>query len=125
MHLSSVQNKSMESDSNTAVTLVYSPASRQVVQQTLSLSEPCSILQALRLSNLLVQFPEIDHPEILLGVWGRRATLHHVLRDGDRVEVYRPLRVDPKVARRQRFAQQGTRLAGLFTKKRAGAKSGY
>jgi hypothetical protein len=41
------------------------------------------------------------------------------------VEVYRGLLVDPKVARRERFKSQGSRGAGLFAKKRPGAKSGY
>jgi putative ubiquitin-RnfH superfamily antitoxin RatB of RatAB toxin-antitoxin module len=41
------------------------------------------------------------------------------------VEIYRPLTVDPKVARRERFAKQGARATGLFVKKRAGAKAGY
>jgi putative ubiquitin-RnfH superfamily antitoxin RatB of RatAB toxin-antitoxin module len=48
-----------------------------------------------------------------------------VLVDGDRLEVYRPLTVDPKVARRQRFVRQGAKTAGLFAKKRPGAKAGY
>jgi putative ubiquitin-RnfH superfamily antitoxin RatB of RatAB toxin-antitoxin module len=47
------------------------------------------------------------------------------LRDQDRIEVYRPLLVDPKVARRERFVKQGARGAGLFAKKRQGAKAGY
>ena len=48
-----------------------------------------------------------------------------VLREGDRVEVLRELRVDPKVARRERFNQQGARSTGLFARRRPGAKSGY
>jgi len=54
-----------------------------------------------------------------VGIWGRAASLTQRLRDGDRVEVYRPLRVDPKVARRERFARQGARSAGLFVRKPA------
>ena len=60
-----------------------------------------------------------------VGVWRRKAALTQVLRDHDRVEVYRPLLVDPKVARRERFARQGARSAGLFASRRAGAKAGY
>jgi hypothetical protein len=41
------------------------------------------------------------------------------------VEIYRPLRVDPKVARRERFKKQGARTAGLFASRRSNAKSGY
>jgi uncharacterized protein len=39
-------------------------------------------------------------------VWGRVTPLDHVLRDGDRVEIYRPLTVDPKEARRLRYKRQ-------------------
>ncbi len=43
----------------------------------------------------------------------------------DRLEIYRPLTVDPKVARRERFSRQGARTTGLFARRRAGGKSGY
>lgn len=62
---------------------------------------------------------------LVWGIWGREGGLDDLLHDGDRVEGCRPLRVDPKLARRQRFARQGARAAGLFTKRRPGAKSGY
>ena len=48
-----------------------------------------------------------------------------VLREGDRVEVVRGLRVDPKVARRERFKGQGARSTGLFARRRPGSKAGY
>jgi putative ubiquitin-RnfH superfamily antitoxin RatB of RatAB toxin-antitoxin module len=44
--------------------------------------------------------------------------LEQRVRDGDRIEIYRPLKVDPKVARRERFRKQGSRSAGLFARKR-------
>ncbi|MEX1167273.1 MAG: RnfH family protein, partial [Hydrogenophaga sp.] len=47
------------------------------------------------------------------------------LREGDRLEICRELRVDPKVARRERFAGQGARGAGLFAQRRPGSKAGY
>ncbi|HYP70717.1 MAG TPA: RnfH family protein, partial [Variovorax sp.] len=47
------------------------------------------------------------------------------LKDGDRLELCRDLVVDPKVARRERFARQGARGTGLFAKRRTGAKAGY
>jgi putative ubiquitin-RnfH superfamily antitoxin RatB of RatAB toxin-antitoxin module len=83
------------------------------------------LLQALQQSGFLTRFPEIDNRHTEFGVWGRKAPLDQLLREQDRVEVYRPLRVDPKVARRERFARQGSRGAGLFVKKRVGAKAGY
>jgi putative ubiquitin-RnfH superfamily antitoxin RatB of RatAB toxin-antitoxin module len=107
------------------VWVVYAPQPRQVEEVTLNLTEPCSVIDALRHSGLLQRFPEINTPHILVGIWGREASLQQVLREHDRVEVYRPLRVDPKVARRERFVKQGARTTGLFVKKRPGAKAGY
>ena len=60
-----------------------------------------------------------------VAVWGKPVSTNHVLKPTDRVEVLRGLRVDPKVARRERFQKQGARAAGLFAKRRAGAKPGY
>lgn len=60
-----------------------------------------------------------------LAVWGKPVSPQDVLHDGDRLELLRPLRVDPKVARRERFQKQGAKTAGLFAKRRAGAKAGY
>ena len=60
-----------------------------------------------------------------VAVWGKLVSTEHVLKTTDRVEVLRGLRVDPKVARRERFQKQGARTAGLFAKRRAGAKPGY
>lgn len=102
------------------VTVVYSRGARRVETVALDLSAPCDVLQALQQSGFLTRFAEIDHPGILVGVWGRRVTLAQKLRDQDRVEVYRPLLVDPKVARRERFVKQGARRAGLFAKRSAG-----
>lgn len=107
------------------LSVVYAPKARELAEVKLLLKEPCTVLQALQHSGLLSRFPEIDHTHALVGVWGRRAKLDQGLRDEDRVEIYRPLRVDPKVARRERFARQGSRGAGLFVKKRVGAKAGY
>lgn len=56
-------------------------------------------------------------PQCACSVWGHKQHPHYVLRSGDRVEITRNLRVDPKVARRERFQAQGKRRAGLFSKK--------
>ena len=60
-----------------------------------------------------------------IGIWGKPSTMNHKLKENDRIEIYRPLRVDPKVARRERFIRQGAKSAGLFATKRVGAKAGY
>ena len=115
----------MANEGSTSVLVLYAPAPRELVQLTLELDAPCNVLKALQKSGLLDRFADLDHTGIEVGVWGRRVPLDHPLRDQDRVEVYRPLLVDPKVARRQRFVKQGSRRAGLFVKKRVGAKPGY
>lgn len=107
------------------VCVVYAPTAREVYAVPLCVAEPCCMLDALQLSGLLQSFPELTPHKLLMGVWGRQVGLTYALRDQDRVEIYRSLRVDPKVARRERFVKQGARAAGLFVKKRPGAKAGY
>ena len=108
-----------------SVSVVYSPRARDVQEVLLCLPSGSTVLQALQASGLLEIFPEIDGVATEFGVWGRKVGASQPLRENDRVEIYRPLTVDPKVARRERFAKQGARTAGLFISKRAGAKAGY
>lgn len=107
------------------LTLVYARGARQLHEETLSLPSGLTADQALQASGWLERFPEIRNGSMSLSVWGRQVPGAHVLRDGDRLELCRPLRVDPKVARRERFVAQGARGAGLFASRRPGAKAGY
>ena len=114
----------MASDPALCVSVVYSPAPRQVREVSLSLSPGSTVLQALQASGLLDLLALHEPLTALFGVWGRKVTLQTILLDNDRVEIYRALKVDPKVARLTRFAKQGARGAGLFAKKRLSAKAG-
>lgn len=105
------------------VVVAYATAPRRVREITLRLTPGSTVAQALAASGLATLHPELAQAPV--GVWGRKAAPEQSLRDQDRVEVYRALRVDPKVARRERFARQGARTAGLFAQRRAGAKAGY
>lgn len=108
------------------IELVHCPGPREVFCRHLELPEGARLEDALRAAGWPADAATRDWgktPQV--GIWGRRHALDHVLRDGDRVEVLRPLRVDPKVARRERFNRQGARSTGLFARKRPGAKSGY
>lgn len=107
------------------ITLVYSPAPRQVREWTFELEPGATVSQALAGCGIFEKFPELAKNRLLAGIWGRKTRLDHLLADGDRIEIYRPLRVDPKTARRERFDRQGAKSAGLFTQKRPGAKAGY
>lgn len=115
----------MASDATLAITVVYSPGPRLVTEVALRLTPPCTVQQALQASGLAQTYPGLDLAACPVGVWGRKAALDQTLRDQDRVELYRPLKVDPKLARRERFASQGARTAGLFANKRPGSKAGY
>ncbi|HEX9719897.1 MAG TPA: RnfH family protein [Ramlibacter sp.] len=97
--------------------VVYSPAPREVHEWPLVLAPGSTVLGALLACGLNEAFPDLDLRSAAAGVWGRKAGLEQALRDGDRVEVYRPLKVDPKLARRERFRQQGVRSAGLFARR--------
>ena len=107
------------------VTVAYSPGPREVCELDLDLPAGSTVAQALEASGLLQRFAGLDPAAQGLGVWGRKASLEQILRDQDRVEIYRPLKVDPKRARRERFRKQGARATGLFAQRRPGAKPGY
>jgi putative ubiquitin-RnfH superfamily antitoxin RatB of RatAB toxin-antitoxin module len=70
--------------------------------------------QAIEASGLLLKYPEIDLAKNKLGVFAKLTKPDAVLRDGDRVEIYRPLIADPKEVRKQRAAE------GKVMKKGAG-----
>ena len=73
-----------------------------------------AVQQAVEASGLLEKHPEIDLKKNKFGVWNKLAKLDAVLRDKDRVEIYRPLIADPKEVRKQRAAE------GKVMKKGAG-----
>ncbi|NII10410.1 RnfH family protein [Oleiagrimonas sp. C23AA] len=77
-----------------------------VIERDLSLPRGTTAGQALRQARLERERPQLSVGEGDLGVFGRRVTPGHVLHDGDRVEVYRPLKLDPMQARRQRAARR-------------------
>ncbi len=99
------------------VSVLYSPAPRQVLEWVVVVPAGATVLRALQSSGFAAAAPEVDMREVAVGIWGRKARLDQQVRERDRVEVYRPLKVDPKLARRERFRRQGVRAAGLFARK--------
>ena len=69
---------------------------------TLSLAAGATAGEAVRASGVLERHPEIDLRRQAIGIHGRVVSARTPLRDGDRVEIYRALAVDPKEARRRR-----------------------
>jgi putative ubiquitin-RnfH superfamily antitoxin RatB of RatAB toxin-antitoxin module len=108
------------------VTLSCSPAAREVFEQILRLESDATVSDAVQASQLQQRFPALDWRHAMTpGIWGRAVEWDQALKDGDRVELCRPLTVDPKVARRERFQRQGARGTGLFANRRKGGKAGY
>nr|WP_315184504.1 RnfH family protein [uncultured Albidiferax sp.] len=107
------------------ITVVCAVTPGNVVEVPLDLPVGACVADALRVCSALPVFASVDLPGLDTGVWGTLAAPIQALVEGDRLELYHPLTVDPKVARRTRFTRQGAGRAGLFTKKRAGAKAGY
>lgn len=107
------------------VTVTCSPAAREVFEQLVSVAEGATARDAVLASGLALRFPQLEWSTLTPGVWGRSVEWEQVLEDGDRVEACRPLEADPKVARRERFKQQGARGTGLFAARRKGGKAGY
>ena len=98
------------------VEVAYAPAAHQHELVKLILPDGASVQDALEASGLLERYPELDpKADNKLGIFGKLTKPDAVLRDRDRVEIYRPLIADPKAVRKRRAAE------GKAMKKGAGA----
>ena len=84
------------------VAIACSPSAGRAFEMTLALPAPATALDAIRASGLFERHPELGLGEPLIGIWGRACAPGTLLAEGDRVEVYRPLTMDPNEARRLR-----------------------
>jgi putative ubiquitin-RnfH superfamily antitoxin RatB of RatAB toxin-antitoxin module len=92
------------------VEVVYCPAPGRTDLCRLSLPEGATALDALRASGLLERHG-LDAGCVDLGVWFKACAADQPLRDRDQVQVYRPLIVDPKEARRLRYRKRDGKAA--------------
>ncbi|QRN55841.1 RnfH family protein [Dyella caseinilytica] len=83
------------------VEVVCATADRQRLHR-LTLPAGSTVIQAVLQSGILQTMPEVDFDPSRLGIFSRRVAPNDTLQDGDRVEIYRPLTLDPKDARRRR-----------------------
>ncbi len=83
------------------VTVVYA-LPQELFQEALELCSGSRVRDALAQSGVLEAFPEIDVESVPLGIFSRRVELDTPLTEGDRVEIYRPLKLSPTDARRLR-----------------------
>jgi putative ubiquitin-RnfH superfamily antitoxin RatB of RatAB toxin-antitoxin module len=87
------------------VAVACSPRAGEAFEIDVELPAPATAWDAVRASGVLDRWPELASGEPSVGIWGQAAGAATVLRDGDRVELYRPLAVDPQEARRRRVAK--------------------
>lgn len=89
------------------VEVVYGPVAGPVDLTSLQLPEGSTVADALRASGVLGRHG-LGADELCVGIWFKRVPMDAPLRDRDRVEIYRPLIVDPKEARRLRYRKRGS-----------------
>ncbi|MBI3903411.1 MAG: RnfH family protein [Nitrosomonadales bacterium] len=83
------------------IEVVYALPQEQMLFPVL-VAQGCTLAEAINLSGVLKIHPEIDLPTSRFGIYGKLSRADAVLRDKDRIELYRPLIADPKEVRRQR-----------------------
>ena len=101
------------------VEVVFAKPDEQALEQ-LQVPTGTTVEAAIRQSGLLIRFPEIDLTTDKVGIFGKAAALGAELRDGDRVEVYRPLIADPKTARKKRAAEGKAMRKGARAQNKTG-----
>lgn len=83
------------------VEIIYATTQEQIVY-SIDVAVGTTIGEAIEQSGILQQYAEIDLSVNPVGIFSQRAQLTDELKDGDRIEIYRPLLIDPKQKRRQK-----------------------
>lgn len=99
-------------DSNTIqVEVVVALPKRQEII-ALRVAQGATIADALEMGGLATKFPDMDFKTCAVAVWGQPADSCNKLQEGDRIEVLRPLEIDPRKARRA-LAKAGQFMGGV------------
>ena len=93
------------SDEKINVEVVYAMPDEQLLLKY-EVPKGATIAEAIKLSGMLDKHPEIDLEKGKFGIFGKLSKTDTVLREKDRIEIYRPLIADPKEVRRKR-AEEG------------------
>ena len=100
----------MATDDYMSVEVAYATPDKQLIV-AVEVPAGATAAEAVRLSGIEEHFPEIDLENDPIGIFGRKVKRDKALRAGDRVEIYRPLRADPKHVRRE-LAKLGKSMGG-------------
>lgn len=93
-----------EVESRIRISVVYALAERQCIVE-LRVPPGTTVAEAVARSGMAGRFPQIAAQSLQCAIYGRVAALSNPLAEGDRVEILRPLLIDPKLSRRQTAAQ--------------------
>ena len=91
-----------------SVTVAYATPVKQL-EIPLEVPGNCTVEQAINRSKICARFAELSMPDVIVGINARKVQLDSPLSPGDRVEIYRPLIIDPKEARRLRVERSKKR----------------
>ncbi len=86
------------------------PEEQEVIP--LDVEQGTTLIEAVMLSRIADHFPQIDVEKDKMGIYGKIVPRETVLREHDRVEIYRPITCDPKEVRRQRARKAGKKTEG-------------
>ncbi len=87
------------------IELIYAlPNEQELI--TIQVEESTQIKEAIIISGILEKYPEINLSNNPVGIFSQKVSLDSKIRQGDRIEIYRPLKIDPKEARRKRVTKK-------------------
>ena len=90
-----------------SIELVLATPEEQVLM-AVSVDEGASVADVIAASGIQSRFPLLEIATMPAGIWGKPVSKDSIVRHGDRVELYRPLEIDPREARRQRARVEKT-----------------
>jgi putative ubiquitin-RnfH superfamily antitoxin RatB of RatAB toxin-antitoxin module len=88
------------------IEIIHARAQR-CIAKSLTMPPGALIADALKLAALEQDFQDVDLANATVGIFGQVASRDRPLKDGDRIEIYRPLFEEPKLARRKRVSKSG------------------
>ena len=87
------------------IEIAYAIPEKQVILN-LMVSPGTTVAEAIEQSSIRDEFPDMKKDPAGVGIFSRKVALDYVLREGDRIEIYRPLIADPKEVRRERAKKE-------------------
>jgi len=89
------------------IEVAYATPDKQILM-SIDVPPGCTVAEAISLSGIREEFPGIELDPKAVGIFSRKVSMDHELKEGDRVEIYRPLLADPKEMRKQRARAEST-----------------